>query len=63
MERDVVRKKKKLANLFDENKKIVDNNQKLLNRKTNRKKLDQNSKKELRNKRRLESYGISKENN
>ena len=59
----MVRKKKKLANLFDENKKIVDNNQKLLNRKTNRKKLDQNSKKELRNKRRLESYGISKENN
>jgi len=50
--------------LFNEKKnaKIVENNQKLLNKKTKRK-LDQNTKKELRNKRRLESYGISGENN
>jgi hypothetical protein len=58
----VERKKKKLSNIYDETKKIQDNNYKLLNKKTKRK-LDSNTKKELRNKRRLESYGISNENN
>jgi len=61
LERELERKKKKFSNMFDENKTIMNNNQKLLNKKTKRK-LDSNAKKELRNKRRLESYGISNNN-